>query len=79
MAVNRMRAALAAPRKGETFELRSGLVYVVSMGSLIQRMTLTIATARSMPTKGEGLKLPLSTPSNMHCAEKNQFRKQSWQ
>lgn len=28
MAVNRMRAALAAPRKGETFELRSGLVYV---------------------------------------------------
>lgn len=27
MAVNRIRGALAAPRKGETFELRAGLVY----------------------------------------------------
>jgi AP-1 complex subunit beta-1 len=28
MAMNRMRSAMAAPRKGETFELRAGLVYV---------------------------------------------------
>lgn len=28
MAVNRIRGAFAAPRKGETFELRAGLVYV---------------------------------------------------
>jgi hypothetical protein len=27
MAVNRIRGAFAAPRKGETFELRAGLVY----------------------------------------------------
>lgn len=26
MAVNRIRGAFAAPRKGETFELRAGLV-----------------------------------------------------
>ena len=28
MAMNRMRSAMATPRKGETFELRAGLVYV---------------------------------------------------
>jgi AP-1 complex subunit beta-1 len=28
MAVNRIRGAFAVPRKGETFELRAGLVYV---------------------------------------------------
>ncbi len=27
MAVNRIKGAFAAPRKGETFELRAGLVY----------------------------------------------------
>lgn len=27
MAVNRLKGAFAAPRKGETFELRAGLVY----------------------------------------------------
>jgi hypothetical protein len=27
MAVNRIRGAFAPPRKGETFELRAGLVY----------------------------------------------------
>jgi hypothetical protein len=27
MAVNRIRGAFAVPRKGETFELRAGLVY----------------------------------------------------
>ena len=29
MAVNRIKGAFAAPRKGETFELRAGLVYVL--------------------------------------------------
>ena len=28
MAVNRIRGAFAVPKKGETFELRAGLVYV---------------------------------------------------
>jgi AP-1 complex subunit beta-1 len=28
-AVNRIRAAIAPPKKGETFELRAGLVYVI--------------------------------------------------
>ena len=28
MAVNRIKGAFAAPKKGETFELRAGLVYV---------------------------------------------------
>jgi hypothetical protein len=27
MAVNRIKGAFAVPRKGETFELRAGLVY----------------------------------------------------
>jgi AP-1 complex subunit beta-1 len=27
MAVNKIRGAFAVPRKGETFELRAGLVY----------------------------------------------------
>jgi AP-1 complex subunit beta-1 len=30
MAVNRIRGAFAAPKKGETFELRAGLVYELS-------------------------------------------------
>lgn len=29
MAMNRIRGAFAVPRKGETFELRAGLVYGV--------------------------------------------------
>jgi hypothetical protein len=29
MAVNRIKGAFAVPKKGETFELRAGLVYVV--------------------------------------------------
>jgi hypothetical protein len=28
MAMNKIRGAFAVPRKGETFELRAGLVYV---------------------------------------------------
>ena len=29
MAVNRIRGAFTVPKKGETFELRAGLVYVL--------------------------------------------------
>jgi len=35
MAMNRIRGAFAVPRKGETFELRAGLVYGVSCVSLV--------------------------------------------
>lgn len=30
MAVNRIKGAFAVPRKGETFELRAGLVYGIN-------------------------------------------------
>lgn len=42
MAVNRIKGAFAAPRKGETFELRAGLVYEtpkVYNSSIVQDMT----------------------------------------
>ena len=32
MAVNRIKGAFAVPKKGETFELRAGLVYEDSFG-----------------------------------------------
>lgn len=31
MAVNRIRGAFAVPKKGETFELRAGLVYALDI------------------------------------------------
>jgi hypothetical protein len=34
MAVNRIRGAFAVPRKGETFELRAGLVYGLRLVSV---------------------------------------------
>ena len=40
MAVNRIRGAFAVPRKGETFELRAGLVYVdqnLRLTSLVEK------------------------------------------
>lgn len=35
MAVNRIRGAFAPPRKGETFELRAGLVYELPQKSAL--------------------------------------------
>lgn len=58
MAMNKIRGAFAVPRKGETFELRAGLVYAApsTMRWLLchnrRRMMLTIETALSMPTNG---------------------------
>jgi hypothetical protein len=49
MAVNRMRSAFAAPKKGETFELRAGLVYVYACQLLSQSLT---SLDPNMPTKG---------------------------
>jgi hypothetical protein len=51
MAVNRMRNAFAPPKKGETFELRAGLVYVPLAPRTISYM-LTTRTDLSMPMKG---------------------------
>ena len=59
MAVNRIRGAFAVPRKGETFELRAGLVYV----SLTTHLALTLylvlwanrsvrISGRNTPTRG---------------------------
>lgn len=55
MAVNRMRNAFAPPKKGETFELRAGLVYVLALQPLLQ--VLTICADLSMPTKGSTVTL----------------------
>lgn len=39
MAVNRIKAAMAVPRKGETFELRSGLVYGYKRNIVVSMLT----------------------------------------
>jgi hypothetical protein len=49
MAVNRMRSAFAPPKKGETFELRAGLVYVLASQLFPQVLT---RAGLNMPTKG---------------------------
>jgi hypothetical protein len=36
MAVNRIRGAFAVPRKGETFELRAGLVYALKLRNIMR-------------------------------------------
>jgi hypothetical protein len=58
MAMNKIRGAFAVPRKGETFELRAGLVYVPlrSLRWPFRRdeelMMLTIRIGLNMPTNG---------------------------
>ena len=51
MAVNRIRGAFAVPKKGETFELRAGLVYETTLNCSIIGLTV-ISADRSMRTKG---------------------------
>ena len=51
MAVSRMRSAFAPPKKGETFELRAGLVYGRSCNPLPD-IDLIVLAAHSTPTKG---------------------------
>ena len=52
MAMNRMRSAFAPPRKGETFELRAGLVYVLRQ-SAREPCADSIMPDHSMPTNGK--------------------------
>ena len=55
MAVNRIRSAFAAPRKGETFELRAGLVYAsspLSFPYMSKALIASLPTAHNMPTSG---------------------------
>jgi hypothetical protein len=61
MAVNRMRNAFAPPKKGETFELRAGLVYVLLALWTLSQVLMTCADL-SMPTKGCTLGLLDATP-----------------
>lgn len=50
MAVNRLRSALAAPRKGETFELRSGLVsqYAWERKEAIQKTIMSMTLGKDV-------------------------------
>lgn len=57
--MNKIRGAFAVPRKGETFELRAGLVYdappsFANMWPFLrdEELMLTIITGLSMPTNG---------------------------
>ena len=77
MAVNRMRAALAAPRKGETFELRSGLVYVFFRHPQ-QSCNANVFTAPNMPMKGTNQLDPASPRSNRDDLEKRLYKRPSW-
>ena len=52
MAMNRVRNAFAPPRKGETFELRAGLVYVCWV-SVLERLADNLMPDRNMPTNGK--------------------------
>lgn len=73
MAVNRIRGAFAAPRKGETFELRAGLVYV-SYNTLNLKLT---SPAHNMLTNG--MRIPISSTDLTNVLQgKKLFRKRSW-
>lgn len=50
MAVNRIRGAFAAPRKGETFELRSGLVsqYAYERKEAIQKTIMSMTLGKDV-------------------------------
>jgi hypothetical protein len=60
MAVNRIRGAFTAPRKGETFELRAGLVY--ELPQIFERSEpLTLACSSQYAY--ERLRMPLPYPA----------------
>lgn len=52
MAINRLRGAFTVPRKGETFELRAGLVYGNLTPGALCRTMLTGTTDLSMHMNG---------------------------
>ena len=68
MAMSKIRGAFAVPRKGETFELRAGLVYDTpprfeNMWPFLrdEELMLTIITGLSMPTNGMSVFAELET------------------
>jgi hypothetical protein len=69
MAMNKIRGAFAVPRKGETFELRAGLVYVPPPHFGYrwpfcrdeELMMLTMRIGLSMPTNGTSVFAELAT------------------
>lgn len=68
MAMNKIRGAFAVPRKGETFELRAGLVYDTLLRFekiwpflRDKELMLTIITGLSMPTNGMWCSAELKT------------------
>ena len=79
MAVNRIRGAFAAPRKGETFELRAGLVYVLRqrfelIGDMVANLLLIV---HNMPMNGMKLRIPVKARFAKTKAEKRRYKRQS--
>lgn len=79
MAANRIRSAFAAPRKGETFELRAGLVYAMIVISHVDRQADTFV-GRNMRMKGSLLAdLHHNAESNLtRDAGKRPYKRPSW-
>lgn len=81
MAVNRIRGAFTAPRKGETFELRAGLVY----GDMETPKSHAVSTAdlaitdRNMHTRGKSAAIAIDPRAVLtFSSERNRFKKRSW-
>jgi AP-1 complex subunit beta-1 len=64
MAVNRLRSALAAPRKGETFELRSGLVsqYAWERKESIQKTIMSMTLGKDVSSLFPDVLKNIATP-----------------
>ncbi len=79
MAVNRIRGAFTVPRKGETFELRAGLVYetlhkLLDVRNADSGMQVTICL-RTVENSSHALALTLLAD---RYAGKRQFKRPSW-
>lgn len=64
MAVNRLRSALAAPRKGETYELRSGLVsqYAWERKEAIQKTIMSMTLGKDVSSLFPDVLKNIATP-----------------
>ncbi|KAK6428401.1 beta-adaptin, partial [Oleoguttula sp. CCFEE 5521] len=64
MAVNRLRSALATPRKGETFELRSGLVsqYAWERKEAIQKTIMSMTLGKDVSSLFPDVLKNIATP-----------------
>lgn len=81
MAVNRIRGAFTAPRKGETFELRAGLVYgdMESPKSHLAPTADLAITDRNMHTRGKPAAAAIDNRSVLTSfSERNRSKKRSW-